>query len=604
MDRRVLAGRPGRRPVSSRTGPRRNGVRPVPLAPRGNKGSFLFNLAFEWAAGCRRCVWAGGDHAAGSGRARQRLSVDGARRAAPHRSARCRARALATGGPSTRGDIPGARRTGQGKKSAPQRLCSCVRRSTAAQRTAPYRALAHGTAPRSSAPYGDEQRGRGRRSASRHAGRPAVWPVCRAHGGLRGLRAHSAGVRRGCGLVARVRAQRSAAAGGAGSAARRAAPDSDRPDRLGSVPRRSRAAARLRLRASRRGARRRRAELAAESAARQRSDLESCGSAAANGRPPQRRAEARYILTPLGPACVRARRSKGNNCGSCCQNAYRRREARAEERDDREGRSGTDEYAFLRCMRCESEEKSVPQRGNVLSDGRREVWSERNTITASVAQGRTCTHFYGANALQNEESPPRKEKTYFPTSENPTNIRERRSKGNNCGSCCQNAYRRREVWSERNTITASVAQGRTCTHFYGANALQNVESPPRKEKTYFLTSENPTNIRERRSKGNNCGSCCQNAYRRREVWYERNTITARDVQGRMSSHSTVPSALRMRKVRPAKRKRIFRRVKTRRIYVRDAQKGITAVRVVKTPIGGERSGMRETRLPRETFRDG
>ncbi|KAI3488050.1 hypothetical protein L1887_47978 [Cichorium endivia] len=228
MDRRVLAGRPGRRPVSSRTGPRRNGVRPVPLAPRGNKGSFLFNLAFEWAAGCRRCVWAGGDHAAGSGRARQRLSVDGARRAAPHRSARCRARALATGGPSTRGDIPGARRTGQGKKSAPQRLCSCVRRSTAAQRTAPYRALAHGTAPRSSAPYGDEQRGRGRRSASRHAGRPAVWPVCRAHGGLRGLRAHSAGVRRGCGLVARVRAQRSAAAGGAGSAARRAAPDSDR----------------------------------------------------------------------------------------------------------------------------------------------------------------------------------------------------------------------------------------------------------------------------------------------------------------------------------------------------------------------------------------
>ena len=178
----------------------------------------------------------------------------------------------------------------------------------------------------------------------------------------------------------------------AAPARQRAAPDSDRrapaspcltardgggpssphgpqPDRLGSVPRRSRAAARLRLRVSRRGAGRRRAELAAESAARQRSDIESCGSAAANGRPPQRRAEARYILTPLGPACVRARRSKGNNCGSCCQNAYRRREARAEERDDREGRSGTDEYAFLRCMRCESGEKSVPQRGNVLSDG-------------------------------------------------------------------------------------------------------------------------------------------------------------------------------------------------------------------------------------------
>ena len=218
-------------------------------------------------------------------------------------------------------------------------------------------------------------------------------------------------------------------------------------------------------------------------------------------------------------------------------------------------------------------------------------------MTARDARGRTSTHFYGACAVRVRKSPSRKEETYFLTGENPTNIRERRSKGNNCGSCCQNAYRRREVWSERNTITASVAQGRTCTHFYGANALENVESPPRKEKTYFLTSENPTNIRERRSKGNNCGSCCQNAYRRREVWYERNTITARDVQGRMSSHSTVPSAHRMRKVRPAKRKRIFRRVKTRRMYVNVSQKGITAVRVVKTPIGGERMNSGFVSLP-------
>ncbi|KAA1081720.1 hypothetical protein PGT21_000153 [Puccinia graminis f. sp. tritici] len=56
MDRRVSAGRLGRCPVSSRAGPRRNGVRPVPLAPRGNKGSFSFNTAFEWTAGCWRGV--------------------------------------------------------------------------------------------------------------------------------------------------------------------------------------------------------------------------------------------------------------------------------------------------------------------------------------------------------------------------------------------------------------------------------------------------------------------------------------------------------------------------------------------------------------------
>lgn len=45
----------------------------------------------------------------------------------------------------------GARRTGRGKSS---HRSGCAR---VPQSTAPYRAVAHGTAPRSSAPYGVEQ---------------------------------------------------------------------------------------------------------------------------------------------------------------------------------------------------------------------------------------------------------------------------------------------------------------------------------------------------------------------------------------------------------------------------------------------------------------
>ena len=104
--------------------------------------------------------------------------------------------------------LPG-RAVRQRAGTAAGRLCSCVRRSTAAHRTVPCpsaggrrRAAPHRTVTSSAAAVG-----------ARRAGTAA------------GLRAHSAGVRRGCGLVVRVRAQRAArgaAAGSAGSAACRA----------------------------------------------------------------------------------------------------------------------------------------------------------------------------------------------------------------------------------------------------------------------------------------------------------------------------------------------------------------------------------------------
>ena len=69
--------------------------------------------------------------------------------------------------------------------------------------------------------------------SARRAGRPAAWPVCRAHGGRRGLTVRSVGVRRGCGLgVLSAQCERTAAAAAAaariGSAPHRAAADSSR----------------------------------------------------------------------------------------------------------------------------------------------------------------------------------------------------------------------------------------------------------------------------------------------------------------------------------------------------------------------------------------